>query len=32
MNLNGRKVLVTGGGSGYGMGIAKVLSQAGAEV
>ncbi len=32
MKLNGRKVLVTGGGSGYGMGIAKVLRQAGADV
>ena len=32
MDLNGKKVLVTGGGSGYGKGIAKVLKQAGAEV
>lgn len=32
MKLNGRKVLVTGGGSGYGMGIAKICKQAGADV
>jgi len=32
MDLNGKKALVTGGGSGYGKGIAKVLKQAGAQV
>lgn len=32
MQLEGAKTLVTGGGSGYGKGIAKVLKQAGAEV
>lgn len=32
MNLNEKKVLVTGGSGGYGYGIAKVLKKAGAEV
>ncbi|OQA76987.1 MAG: putative oxidoreductase [Lentisphaerae bacterium ADurb.Bin242] len=32
MNLKDKKILVTGGGSGYGFGIAKVLKEAGAEV
>ncbi len=32
MILAGKKILVTGGGSGYGMGIAKVLKASGAEV
>ena len=32
MDLNGKKTLVTGGGSGYGKGIAGVLKQAGADV
>ena len=32
MNLTGKKILVTGGASGYGMGIVKVLKEAGAEV
>ncbi len=32
MNLKDKKILVTGGGSGYGYGIAKILKDAGAEV
>ena len=32
MNVAGKRVLVTGGGSGYGYGIAKVLAKAGAQV
>lgn len=32
MNLKNKKILVTGGGSGYGKGIASVLARAGAEV
>lgn len=32
MELKGKKVLVTGGGGGYGKGIAAVLKRAGAEV
>ena len=32
MDICGRKVVITGGGSGYGLGIAKVLKNAGAEV
>lgn len=32
MNLAGKRVVVTGGGSGYGKGIAVVLVRAGAEV
>lgn len=32
MNLAGKKILVTGGSSGYGKGIAKVLHEAEAEV
>ena len=32
MNINGKKILVTGGGSGYGKGIAGVLAKCGAEV
>ena len=30
MNVAGKRVLVTGGGSGYGYGIAKVLAKASA--
>ena len=32
MNVAGKRVLVTGGGSGYGYGIAKVLAKAGAQI
>ena len=32
MNIDGKKILVTGGGSGYGKGIAGVLAKCGAEV
>jgi short-subunit dehydrogenase involved in D-alanine esterification of teichoic acids len=32
MSLTAKKVLVTGGGSGYGKGIASVLKNCGAEV
>ncbi len=32
MNITGRKAIVTGGGSGYGKGIAAALSHAGAKV
>lgn len=32
MNINGKKILVTGGGSGYGKGIAGVFAKCGAEV
>ncbi len=32
MNLNGKTALVTGSTSGIGLGIAKVLAQAGAQL
>lgn len=32
MNLKGKNAIVTGGGSGYGLGIAKALAKAGANV